>query len=261
MSKFLTGLAVLVVAGGAAGLWLQHEDNRRLRADVAALRQEIRNVRLPERTAESSSMQRATTAAGLPPSGESREELTKLREEIAALRKSTQALNEFAQAAQAASALKTLGSGDSAVPTKLKPAEALKNAGRSTPEAATETVLWAAVGGDVESLANSMVLTPTARDKADAWFAGLSESTRQQYGSPEKIIALMIAKDAAGLVGMQVLGQKEVAPDNVGVRIRFGSADGKTKDDSLLMRRVNDGWRLVMPDTAVEKFARQLAGK
>lgn len=187
-------------------------------------------------------------------------ELRKLREDIGALRKSTQEISQFTQMAQAAAAMKTLGNTEASIPTKLTSADALRNLGRATPESATETVLWAAVGGDVDVLSNSFLLTPTAREKADAWFAGLSESTRQQYGSPEKVIALMIAKDAAGLSGMQVLGQKEIAPDNVGVRVRFGALDGKTKDDNLVMRRSTDGWRMVIPDNAVEKFARQLAG-
>jgi hypothetical protein len=63
------------------------------------------------------------------------------------------------------------------------------------------------------------------------------------------------------LSGLQVLGQSEIAPDNVAVRLRLGSTDGKTKDDKLLMRRTGDGWRMVIPDNAVEKFARQLGGK
>jgi hypothetical protein len=74
-------------------------------------------------------------------------------------------------------------------------------------------------------------------------------------------MALMIAKDAAGLSGMQVIGQKEVSPDNVGVRVRFGATDGTTKDDNLLMRRVGDDWRMVLPDAAFEKIARKVSGQ
>jgi hypothetical protein len=156
--------------------------------------------------------------------------------------------------------LKSMSGTENSIPTKLVPSIAWKNAGKATPEAATETVLWAALGGDVDTLSNALVFTPTAREKADALFAGLSESARQQYGTAEKVIALMIAKDAATLNGMQVLGQKEVAADNVAVRLRFANTEGKTKDDNFLMRRTSDGWRLVLPDVAVEKFARQLSG-
>ena len=260
MSKFFVGASVVGIAGVAAGIALQQQDNSRLRREIGALRDEVRAAASREARVDAPRPAALADAPNRSRPADQQDELAKLREEIVALRKSTQSISEFAQMAQAASAMKSLATADTAVATKLTLAEALKNAGRATPEAATETVLWAAVGGDVESLANSFVFTPTAREKADAWFAGLAEGTRKQYGSPEKIIALMIAKDAAGLSGMQVLGQKEIAPDNVGVRVRFGSVDGKTKDDSLLMRRVGDGWRMVMPDTAVEKFARQLSG-
>jgi hypothetical protein len=249
-----------MIAAGTV-VFLQQRQNEALRGEFAQLRAEIRSITraAPAQPFPTESLR----PSGVPVSasnGLDHSELKKLREDIAALRKSTQEITQFTQMAQAAAALKTLGNTESTIATKLTPADALRNLGRATPESAAETVLWAAVGGDVDALSNAFMFTPTAREKADAWFAGLSEATRQQYGSPEKVIALMIAKDAAGLSGMQVLGKKEVAPDNVGVRVRFGSVDGKTKDDNLLMRRGNDGWQMVLPDNAVEKFARQLAG-
>lgn len=262
MSKLVAGVGVIAVAGGVAAVWLQHQDNTQLRREVASLRDEMRAVvsvgrenatgaPRPQVTQETSTATRSR--------GEG-EDFVKLREDIAALRTSTQELNKFVQMAQAASALKSMGGTESTVATKLIPVEAMKNAGRATPEAATETVLWAAAGGDVDTLSNSLIFTPTAREKADAWFAGLSEGTRKQYGTPEKVIALMIAKDAAALSGMQVIGQKEIATDHVGVRVRFGAGEGKTKDDSLVMRRASDGWRMLLSDGVVEKFAKQLGG-
>lgn len=183
-----------------------------------------------------------------------REDIGRLREEIVALRKSTVALTQFAQNAQA------LAKTSNSVATKLVPVSKWKNAGKATPEASTETVLWAAVGGDVETLASALTFTDSARAKADAWFAGLSESTRQQYGSPEKVLALMIARDAEGVSGMQVVGQEQVASGDVGLRLRFANANGKTKDETFLMRQSGDGWRVVLPDGAVEKYAGQLSG-
>ena len=265
MSKMALAMGVALLAAVGTAFYAQNKANSALRREIAGLREDVR-VAVTAAQANSAGAPRAQESvafapptAAVPNSGA--DEIAKLREEIAAFRKSTQVLTEFAQMAQAAAALKSLGGTETTVATKLTASEALRNAGRLTPEAATETVLWAAYGGDVDALSNSFVFTPTAREKAAAWFAALPADTRQQYGSPEKVIALMIAKDAAGLTGMQVLGQKEIAPDNVGVRVRFASADGKTKDDNLLMRRVDDGWRMVVPDNAVEKFARQLAGK
>lgn len=262
MSKVVLGVGMGALIAAGAMLFLQQQDSAELRREMALLRAELKsdrqNASPPARAAKADAL--PVSAGTVATGGFDQTELKKLREDLTALRKSTQEISQFAQMAQTAAALKTLGNSEATIPTKLTPADALKNLGRATPESATQTVLWAAVGGDVETLASAFVFTPTAREKANAWFAGLSENTRQQYGSPEKVIALMIAKDAAGLSGMQVLGQKEIAPDNVGVRVRFGSVDGKTKDDNLVMQRSSDGWRMVLPDNAVEKFARQLSG-
>ena len=262
MNKAAIGVGAIALAAVGVTVWLQHRDSVALRREIMLLR--------ADRVGATQPRELGSTIAADGPRGRAtpdeattvdQSELRKLREEIGALRKSTQELTQFAQAAQAAAALKGLGATETTVPTKLTAAEDLRNAGKGTPEAATETLLWAAFSGDVDTLSNALVFTPTAREKAKAWFSSLSEATQKEYGSPEKVMALMIANDAAGLSGMQVIGQKEVSPDNVGVRVRFGSTDGLTKDDNLLMRRVSDGWRMVVPDAAVEKFARKLSGK
>ena len=261
MSKIAVGIgAALVVASGAA-LYVQHCDNAQLREEIAALRNEVRGsaARIAETTPGQSSAAQETPGAGRTPGNS--EELTTLRNEIAALRQSTQEITKFTQMAQAAAAAKSLQNADNSFAVELRSTATLKNVGKATPEASTETVLWAAAGGEVDVLANSVVFTPSAKAKADAWFAGLSDATRQQYGSAENVMALMIAKDAATLSGMQVIGQKGLTDDDVGVRLRFANTDGKTKESTFVFHRANDGWRLLLPDEVVEKFSRQLAGK
>lgn len=264
MSKIIGGLgAVALVAAGAA-IWIQHEDNATLRSELALLREEVREAAV---TASSRRVVSALPTATVEREGAAGErvagsgtEFAKLREEIAGLKKNTEQVVEFVQMAQAAVAMKEMSAANNGVPEKIIPAGELKNLGKATPEAAVQTTLWAATGGDVDVLANGLVFTPAGRAKADAWFATLSDSTRQQYGSPEKIIALMVAKEAAGLSGMQVIGQKEISPSDVGVRVRFANNDGQTKDDNLIMHRANDGWRLLLSDTVVQKFANKLGG-
>jgi hypothetical protein len=266
MSKTAIAFSGVILAATGAAFYLQHADNAILHQEIADLRTDLRQlaatnaavaaqVRRDGPSNSASGEPQSVTAAA--PRASDGGELTKLREEIVALRKSTTALTQLAETAQAAQALAK--SSDS-VATKLTPASDLKNAGKATPEASTETALWAAVGGDVDTLAQTLTFTPTARAKADAWFASLSESTQQQYGSPEKVIALMVARDAASLTGMQVLGQKAIGADDVGVRVRFAAGEGKIKDDTFLMHRSTDGWRMVLPDAAVEKFAKQVGG-
>ncbi|MEY4940061.1 MAG: hypothetical protein RIQ93_1796 [Verrucomicrobiota bacterium] len=259
MSKATFGLGCVGLIAVAAGFFMQHRGILSLRREVAMLRNELR-LAGAERAARPAPRPIVAADGAAAPSRASdgeREDLARLREEIAALRKSTTALAELAQTAQAAQAL---AKSSTSVATKLAPVSEWKNAGRGTPAASTETVLWAAVGGDVETLANTLTFTDSARLKADAWFAGLSDNTRQQYGSPEKVLALMIAREAEGVSGMQVLGQKEIGQGDVGLRLRFANADGKTKDQNFLLRPGADGWRMVLPDSVVEKYAGQLSG-
>jgi hypothetical protein len=247
-------VAVWAAIAGVGGVFAYrqqqaNEETRRLLVDLQAQVQ-----RLAQQPAAAGAV--ATQSSALTPTAPSVDTkvLAQVRDELAALRTSTQ---EIAKVAQAAA---TAQNPTASIPNNLVPASAWKNAGKSTPEKAVETVLWAAVGGEVDTLAQTLTFTPTARAKADAWFATLSESTRRQYGTPEKLMALMVAKDAETLSSMQLLGSKEVSPDNVGVRIRFATETGKTKDDNFLMHRGADGWRLILPDAAVEKFAHKVSG-
>lgn len=267
MNKAWLGTAGVIVVTGIAVVAVQRADNAALRREVALLRLEVKSLAVSGRAAGSNaaSSTQASVASGvgsaaasgveITRSGENAE-LVKLREEMSALQKNTADIARFAQLAQTA---KTLEKTSDGVPTNLIPAGALKNSGKATPEASTQTALWAAVSGDVDALAGTLMFTSSAQKKADAWFATLPDATRQQYGSAEKVVALMIAKDADSLTGMQVIGQQEVGPDNVGVRVRLAGADGKTKDDTLFMHRSADGWKMVLPDPVLEKFARQLA--
>ena len=253
MSKLTVGLGIVVAVTGAAAILIQQQNLAELRSELGLLREE--GQRAAEQQAKVAKAPPAVVVTEENPAarGAGAGEVAKLREEVEGLKKTAQEFGKVIQAAQAKAA-------EAAIPTKLVPVGEWKNGGRATPDAAIETVLWAASGGDVEVLSQGIVFTPTARAKAEAWFAQLSDATQAQYGSPEKLVSLLIAKDAAALSGMQVLGQKQLTADDVGMRVRVGGEDGKTKDDTFFLHRAADGWRLMVPDQAVEKFAKQLAG-
>lgn len=259
MSKLIVSLGVVVAVAGGAAIFIQQQSIAELRGEVAMLREEsVQVAKAQARVASAATAERAreaivVTEESPAASRTEAKELAKLREEVNGLKKISQEFGKVIQAAQAKMV-------DASIPTKLVPVAEWKNGGRETPTAAVETVLWAATGGDVDLLSQGIVLSPSARVKADAWFAQLSEATKAQYGSPEKLISLMIAKDAAGVAGMQVLGQKELTANDVAMRVRFGAEDGKTKDDTFVLHRSNAGWQLLLTDPVVEKFAKQLAG-
>lgn len=262
MNKSGVALVAVVLAGCGSAVYLQHLDNRELRQELVLLRTELQMTTRTTAAAPALEVQQSgsTPSVVVSASGPQVEDIAALRRELAALRASTQEIAKFAQMAQAAQAVKQLDKSSESVASKIVPVGQLANKGRNTPEAATETALWAATGGDVETLAGSLTFNAEGRARADQWFASLSPEVRQQYGSAEKVIALLIARDAAGLTGMQVIGQKELTANDTAVRIRFAS-EGNTKDDNLVMHRTNDGWRMLLNDKAVDSMAKKLAAK
>ena len=257
MNKVLTGVFALVAVLGTGMIFLQQQNLAELRSEIAGLRTDLQQVAKAQASAVGAPRPPVVqSVAGADASAwdEQRAELAKMREEIVALKKTTQDASRQAQAATQAAR------GESPLPVKLTPAGELKNAGRATASAAVETLLSAAYGGDVETVASSIALEPSAAAMAQELFARLPEATRAQYGSPDKLIALMLAKDASGLTGMQILGQRDISPDVVGVRVRFANEEGKTKEQGLAFRKTSDGLRMIVTDDVVKKYAGQLSG-
>ncbi len=239
--------------------WVQSNANRELARELALLREDVRAVGAGGRDRIPAPDGHVAGANAPERSGVASEDLGALREQVTALRKSADELTQLVRAAKPSLAT-PIPAAESGGAGNI-PAQQWKNAGTLTPEAAMETVMWSALGGEVDVLASTIGFTPSARTKAETWFAGLSPQVKEQYGTVEKVIALMIAKDAATLSGMEVLAQRELTPDNVGVRIRVANEQGQTKDQTFLLNRNSDGWRMMMTDSVVEKFARQLSDK
>jgi hypothetical protein len=253
---------VCAVALLAVGMVRQEQANVKLRSDIAQLRSDVQRLASQSSTAAAPAPAPVVTAQveSAQANEAERTELAQLRRDVSKLVSQTQEIAKIAQAAQSTQAATASGHTVDALPVRLTPASEWKNAGKATPAAAIETTLWAAVGGDVETIANSIGLTDAGRREADAMWAQVSDQTRAQYGSPEKLLALMIAQQAAGVTGMQMLGQKELGPDDVGVRMRFGNEQGKTKEDSFLLHRSPSGYQLMLNDAAVKNIAKAIGG-
>jgi hypothetical protein len=240
--KLALGLLGIVVLVGAIALVQQRATNAELRLQIEELYRKIG----VERPAPSSGTAGSVSVSKEGISATERGELARLRAEVSVLKVRTQ---ELALAVKQGAA----GSG----PLNLVPASGWKNAGRSSPEAAAESFLWASDSGDLEVLANSILLDAAAREKAAAILARLPESTRPTYDTPEKLVALLLARDTDARA-MQVLGAN-TAGDDALVSLRLQKDDGKTKDEGYQFRRTTDGWRLVVPGKAVDKLGKKLA--
>jgi hypothetical protein len=172
-------------------------------------------------------------------------ELAQMRADIEQLKTRTQALGRMA-----------IRGVEAAAPLDLRPAGAWKNSGRATPSAAMETLFWASDGGDVETLAASILLEPDAREKVEAILARLPAEARVRYDTPEKFVALFMAREG-DIRAMQVLGENVAGGDAL-VNVRAQKSDGKTKEEGYPFRQVNDGWRYVVTAKAADKYGKQL---
>jgi RNA polymerase sigma factor (sigma-70 family) len=223
-------LGALAVAGGAIA-WREHRANLDLSAKVTAARTEVGSLREEN--------QRQAAAA---------------RVVEARLREDLNAVGRRQQAAERAAAKPAVGL-TAPLPPGMRPIAEFKNAGKASPSAAIGQMLWAASNGDIDLLASVIALDPAARAKVEELLATLPESSRQQYGAPEKLIALLLADDAPVLRAIQVVGQDPAPGDDnrEQLDVRVLTSDGDSKKFGFHFRRFNDGWRAYLPPDFIEK--------
>ena len=141
------------------------------------------------------------------------------------------------------------------------PASAWRNAGSATPAAALETVLWAAAGGEVDALAGLLRFDAGVRARVDALFAGLPETTRAEYGTPERLIAALTARDVPQGKAKLSDTKADISGDRWMV-MQISETEGKAPRGVLFSLRPEGGtWGLVVPASAVEKYAVMLETK
>lgn len=249
---------LLAVLAGA--LWRQRGESVRLQAELELQRMERRE--LDQLRAEKQRL----TALQIPAA-----ELERLRADHDAVARLRHELDVLRQAGERRAAQFTPTR--SAPPPSPTPSATegivadtlLKNVGRSTPAAAVETALWAATGGEVDALAGTLLLEGEARHAAESMLAGMPPAVRSQYGTPERLVALLTAKEIP-LGSMHILAPPK--PDPAGTRVVAQLRDhaGFIRAVALSVRKDGDGWKLVVPAGAIEKFrsspaAPALAGK
>lgn len=248
-------IVAVAIAAGVGGLAWQRRIAAELRGEIAA------------RTTETAGLARVRREhMRLAAEQVSRDELEKLRADHAAidrLRTEIETLKvKKPEAVATAMPMAETATEQDAAPPKaeslMTPASAWKNAGRATPQAALETALWAATGGDVEALALMLAMDVGARAKAQAIMAQLPPAAQAEYSTPERLVALLSAKDVP-TGGMRILQQKKNGTDDVSLTVLLES-DGKRKGVNLALHRSEDGWRLVVPESAMDKYAAALSG-
>ena len=133
-----------------------------------------------------------------------------------------------------------------------------KLAGRATPRAAFESVLWAATHQDIDHLAALLGFDAKTRVKAEAFFAQLPPETQAQYGSPEKIAATMLAANMpANLNAVAGLGES-TQQDRSQLFMQLQRSDGTVKANAYTFQRGPDGWQLIVPGSVLQGYEKEL---
>ena len=236
-----------LATGGVGAIAWQNMRLAQLRGEAAIQREEGRD--LAKLRAENQRLAaEAISPAALEALRGDRAALTRLRAELETLR---------ARSMSSPARPDLTAPSASASTPKVIPAAEWKNAGRSTPAASFETVMWAAAGGDVDALSQTLAWDGGAKTKADALFASLSSVARSNFASAERLVAFLTAKEVP-LGKMAVWGQTPQAGDEVSLRVRIESADGGARFPVFSLRRYADGWKLLVPESAIDKYTAQL---
>lgn len=246
------GVLGFLAAGVAAVLFIQRQSTERLRGEIAEDRAQLERqaeelIRKGEKQVDDT-----TSVAELTRLRGDREVLEKLRAEVGLLKKSVAETRPLPMRKPKAA--------DGSTPditNEIVPSDAWRNAGYATPVAAVETALWAAAGGDTDVLMQSIVLDDGARRKATELLAGLPAETRARYSKPEELVAFMAAKDVP-LEGARIFSSKE--PPGVTQRtvVQLRNAAGSVRQVHLELRKTDAGWQLVVPESAVDRYAESL---
>lgn len=250
-----SAVLVLVAGGFSAAVVWQRQTASALRAEVEFQReQEKSRAQLAAETARLRAKQ--ISAADLEALRGDRAALARLRGEIDALRRRAE---EYARVV-AAKAVEAAKPREPSILDGPLPASAWKNAGSATPAAALETVLWAAAGGEVDALAGLLRFDVGVRARVDALFAGLPDSVRTEYGTPERLIAALTARDVP-LGKAKLFDTKADFSGDRRMAMQINETEGKAPRGVLFSLRPKGGtWGLVVPASAVEKYAAMLKG-
>ena len=237
----------------AAGAWLgrQHQQTEALQVRLTEARQAA-----TARTALAAEIRRLQQL--LPDAAE----LDRLREERAALDRLRRELNDLRLRAdqRVRHPLPPADEPTPRGPGPDVPAADWVNHGRSDPIDTVQTVLWAASTGNVDALADSLLLS----SQADAILADVPAELRQPYGSNTRLAAALAAQEFAWQ-SMQILNHPTAdAPvpndeTSATLDVKLTGAGGETRVVQFISFKADEGWKLVVPGKWVEHTLERLA--
>ena len=128
-----------------------------------------------------------------------------------------------------------------------------RNAGRKSPAATIETMLWAAASGDVGNVAGTLEMSDETRRKADALYASLPRKIREDYGGVDNLVALLTAKEAP--MGAASVVAEVPDPHGTVLVTSFKDFYGHSRLVALSLRTDGNAWRIDVPPSAIDRYA------
>ena len=254
--RWLKNLLLLgLVAAGVAGIVLLQRRHDRLEQRVAILRQQDEQAaRRREESRRTQSLIARAQAGDADAARLVHAELLQARAEVARLEQRAEEQHAMKLAQAAAAARKPWPACD---PEKgLMRLEYFQNVGRGTPSAAMQTLIWAAVKGDDDSLAEGLLVTGRVREQAEALIAGLPETMRATYPTPEKLAGLSLSNIVLDQTAIQILDQNPADP--LGTNLTISGLEAGPEKVSFQLGP--NGWQMVVPAQAIRSLQRTLAG-
>jgi RNA polymerase sigma factor (sigma-70 family) len=124
-----------------------------------------------------------------------------------------------------------------------RPIRTWVNAGRATPEATIETLMFAGAKGDVDLIVSGIKLGAQFNE---ALQSQLPAAEHGQANAPERLLARMMVTSTAAVTDMQVIGRIDVDDNTARLRVRLANADRSGQEREFTFRKSADGWRMLV---------------
>ncbi|MBE2213074.1 MAG: hypothetical protein IAE82_04315 [Opitutaceae bacterium] len=146
-------------------------------------------------------------------------------------------------------------------PASPAPPNPWPNAGRREPLATFQTVQWAIHEADLDALVNLLAFDDEAFAAAVDFFDRLDPESREEFGSPQRLIAAAVAaKSRTGIERADLVATTTSPEGPVSARLRVSGSQVKAREITLHFEPSADGWRLRVPAKVVTGYRNLLLG-
>ena len=124
-----------------------------------------------------------------------------------------------------------------------------------------QSVIQAVQDGNTDELAELLDFDGPARDEAEAFLASLPADLQEDYRSPERLVAhVMAAKTHANYAATKVVADTALGADDHTLRLALYRADGQFRTATFQLHRASDDWRLRVPTRVIEGYRALVTG-